>query len=222
MTHGRPATRGDHLRRRRVERSRSGSAGPGRRPAEPEAGQQRARSRPATADAGDAGATATSATTNRGPVTPSRSTATSTCGTRGTDSSGSADSCPRKDDVYISVKQVGSSHCARATTSPASAAGQSQREEPGDGEGRPPSTVTHPRRPGPPPLRGSDPALPRRAAAHGDQGRRRQHDGADHRSHRPDRQGPARADRVAAQGGQDDDHEADRQVDRAQQPRGRT
>ncbi len=36
----------------------------------------------------------------------------------------------------------------------------------------------------------------------------------------PDRQGPARPDRVAAQGGQDHDHEADRPVDRGQQPRG--
>ena len=35
-----------------------------------------------------------------------------------------------------------------------------------------------------------------------------------------DRQGPARPDRVAAQGRQDHDHEADRPVDRDQQPRG--
>ena len=35
-----------------------------------------------------------------------------------------------------------------------------------------------------------------------------------------DRQGPARPDRVAAEGGQDHDHEDDRHVDRAQQPRG--
>ena len=47
-----------------------------------------------------------------------------------------------------------------------------------------------------------------------------QHDGADHRPRVADRQGPAGHHRVAAEGRQDDDHEDDRQVDRAEQPRG--
>ena len=41
---------------------------------------------------------------------------------------------------------------------------------------------------------------------------------ADHRPRRPDRQGPARPDRRAAQGGQDDRAAADRQRDRHEQP----
>ena len=71
----------------------------------------------------------------------------------------------------------------------------------------------------PRPLRGSDAAVPRLAVA----ARARRRPGRDHRPHhRPDladREGPARSDRVAAEGGQDDDHQADRVLDRAQQPR---
>ena len=73
---------------------------------------------------------------------------------------------------------------------------------------------------GPPPLRGPHPAVPRRELRLETRRRPGQHDGPDRRPHRPDRQGPARPHRVAAQGGQDHDHEADRPVDRDQQPRG--
>ena len=63
----------------------------------------------------------------------------------------------------------------------------------------------------------ADAALPLRAAAprdHVDQPDRPRH-----RHRRADRQGPARPDRLAVQGRQDDDHAVDRQLDHHQQPR---
>ena len=66
-------------------------------------------------------------------------------------------------------------------------------------------------------VRQADPALPERAAAPRD--RADQPDRPGHRHRRPDRQGPARPDRVAVQGRQDDDHAVDRELDHDQQPR---
>ena len=56
----------------------------------------------------------------------------------------------------------------------------------------------------PPALRGPHGAVPRREAAPREPERPDQHDGADHRPHVADRQGPARHHRVAAEGRQDD------------------
>ena len=69
-------------------------------------------------------------------------------------------------------------------------------------------------------LRQADPAVPRRAVPAGERpaGRRR----ADHRHDRADRQGSARHGRLAAQGGQDHDPQADRERDHQLQPRHRT
>ena len=61
------------------------------------------------------------------------------------------------------------------------------------------------------------PLYPQRAAAprdHADQPDRPRH-----RHRRPDRQGPARPDRLAVQGRQDDDHAVDRELDHHEQPR---
>ena len=61
------------------------------------------------------------------------------------------------------------------------------------------------------------PLYPSRAAAPRD--RAEQPDRPRHRHRRADRQGPARPDRLAVQGRQDDDHAVDRQLDHDQQPR---
>ena len=61
------------------------------------------------------------------------------------------------------------------------------------------------------------PLYPSRAAAPRD--RAGQPDRPGHRHRRADRQGPARPDRLAGQGRQDDDHAVDRQLDHDQQPR---
>ncbi len=105
----------------------------------------------------------------------------------------------------------GSSGCARATTSTGASrpAGRNEKN---------PAllridTVNGPRSRGgaqPAPVRGPHAAVPRRAAPPRDARRPEQHDGADHRPHLADRQGPARPDRVAAQGRQDHGHEEDR------------
>ena len=71
-----------------------------------------------------------------------------------------------------------------------------------------------------PALRGPHPAVPRRAPHDGAPVRPVEHDRPDHRPDRADREGPARPDRVAAEGRQDLGDEADRPLDRDQQPRG--
>jgi transcription termination factor Rho len=60
------------------------------------------------------------------------------------------------------------------------------------------------------------PLYPQERLRLGDRAARADH--ADHRSRQPDRQGPARLDRVAAQGGQDDDPAGDRERDHQEQP----
>ena len=97
-----------------------------------------------------------------------------------------------------------------------------QREVPGARARRPDQRHDARRGAQPRALRRPHAAVPRLAAAP----RARRRPGRDHRPHhRPDladRQGSARADRVAAEGGQDHDHQADRVLDRAQQPRDAT
>ena len=93
-------------------------------------------------------------------------------------------------------------------------AGRPQREEPGAARG-PHRQRRRPRgRPPPSPVRGPHGAVPRREAAPRGPRRPDQHDGADHRPRGPDRQGPARHHRVAAEGRQDVRDEDDRHVDR--------
>ena len=95
-----------------------------------------------------------------------------------------------------------------------------QREVPGAAPRRRDQRHDARRRAAPSPVRGPHAAVPGRAAA--PRARRQPA-----RAHRPDRrpaladrQGPARAHRVAAEGRQDHDPQADRLRDRAQQPRG--
>ena len=94
-----------------------------------------------------------------------------------------------------------------------------QREVPGARARRPHQRHDARRGAQPRALRRPHAAVPRLEAA----ARARRRPERDHRPHhRPDladRKGPARPDRVAAEGGQDHDHQADRVLDRAQQPR---
>ena len=69
----------------------------------------------------------------------------------------------------------------------------------------------------PPGLRQADAAVPGRAVPPGERPARRRR--ADHRHGRADRQGPARHGRLAAEGGQDHDPQADRQRDHPLEPR---
>ena len=126
---------------------------------------------------------------------------------------------PSKDDIYVSVKQVRQfglrkgDHVSGASRPPCA----TRRTPPCCASTR--STAPTPSRPQAPPVRGPDPALPDDKLRSRLE-RRREHDGAHRRPHRTDRQGPARAHRVAAEGRQDHHREADRPVGRDQQPRG--
>ena len=129
---------------------------------------------------------------------------------------------PSKEDVYVSVKQVrqfalrkgdrlkGKSRAAsRNEKNPALLAdrcGQRGRS----GEDAPTPT-----------LRGPHAVVPRREVASRGRRRPRQHDRANRRPHRSDRQGSAWPDRVAAEGRQDVGDEADRAIARGEQPRDR-
>ena len=95
-----------------------------------------------------------------------------------------------------------------------------QREVPGPAAGRPDQRGRPGRRPGTAAVRGPHAAVPGRAAQARAPRRARPADRPHRRAALADRQGPARADRVATEGGQDHDPEADRVLDRAQQPRG--
>ncbi len=92
---------------------------------------------------------------------------------------------------------------AAAEVQPAGAGGLHQRPGPGRGEE-------------PPRVPQADPALPERATAPRD--RAAQPDRPDHRPGDARRQGPARADRLAAEGRQDDGAAGDRQRDHHEQP----
>ena len=166
-------------------------------------------------------------TTRPGPplsMEPVRSPVISTCATRATASSGSTATCASRDDAYIPVKLTRQYGLRKGDyVTGLSRAGRAQREEPGDARRSTPSTASIPRRPRHRPrVRGPHGAVPGRAAAPRERVRPQQHDGPDHRPHLADRQGPARHHRVAAEGRQDDDHEDDRHVDRAQPSRGRS
>ena len=128
---------------------------------------------------------------------------------------------PSKDDVYVSVKQVRQFGLRKGDhVKGASRPALRNEKNPALLRIDQVNGVDPERGPPPPPLRGPHPAVPRREAAPGDRRRPGEHDGADHRPDLAHREGPARPHRVAAQGRQDHDHEADRPVDRDQQPRG--
>ena len=94
-----------------------------------------------------------------------------------------------------------------------------QREVPGARARRPRQRDVDRRSARPCALRGPHAAVPGLAAAPRARRRSRRDHRPHHRPHLADRKGPARPDRLAAEGRQDDDHQADRVLDRTQQPR---
>ena len=123
-------------------------------------------------------------------------------------------------DVYVSITQVRRYGLRKGDLVEGSfRPGGQQRKVPGAGEGRHRGRAAPGRRPEPAEVRKPDPPLPRRQAEPRDPGRAGQRDGPDSRSRLAHRQGPARADRLAPQGGQDDRPQADRPFHRGQQPR---
>ena len=118
-------------------------------------------------------------------------------------------------DVYVSVSQarrfaLRKGDAIEGACRPAGA----EREVPGADPHRHDRRADARRGPRASPLRGPHAAVPRRAAPPRAGRRPAEHHGADRRPHLADRQGPARDDRLAAEGRQDDDHEADRPLDR--------
>ena len=128
---------------------------------------------------------------------------------------------PGPDDIYVSLSQVRRNGLRKgdavtgAVRQPregerkrevqrAGAARHGQRRRPGGGQEAPG-------------LRQADPAVPAGPAAARDRARHLHHAG--HRPGRPDRQGPARPDRLAAEGRQDDGAAGDRQRHHHEQPR---
>ena len=150
-----------------------------------------------------------------------RRRACSTSATRATASSARAATSPAANDVYVSASQVRRFALRKGDYVKGATRPQASNEKypallrVDDINGMTPDDArARPRFEDLTPLFPDDEAAPRAA-------RRPERDHRPHRRpHLADRQGPARADRVAAEGGQDHDPQADRLLDRAQQPRG--
>ncbi len=133
--------------------------------------------------------------------------------TRGTSRAQPTCTCPRR--------RYDASVFARATSSKASRDRKPATRSTPRCCASTPSTRCHPEdAKARPALRRPHAAVPRREPPSRDGRQPGRGDRSHHRPDLADREGTARPDRVAAEGGQDDDPEADRVLDRAQQPRG--